>query len=124
MTMGTIFCPNKLCGKELSDQFDKCPFCGTILKENTKIERAVTENQESSIIKQNNPQRSGWYTFATIMMVIAGIGLLVLAAVSVIEENGLFFLIGLGEFLMISLFCGIVQLLAGIKLGIDNLQNK
>lgn len=29
--MDTIICPNRACGKELSVQFTKCPFCGTSL---------------------------------------------------------------------------------------------
>ena len=28
----TIICPNKICGKEVSAKFDKCPFCGTSLR--------------------------------------------------------------------------------------------
>ena len=28
----TIVCPNKTCGKEVSAQFDECPFCGTSLR--------------------------------------------------------------------------------------------
>ena len=70
------------------------------------------------------PERSGWYAFATFIMILSGIGLFILAIVSISEANAIYFLIGLGEFLMISLFCGILQLLAGIKLGIDNLQNR
>ena len=67
------------------------------------------------------PERSDWYNFATIMIVLSGIGLFILGIVSISEENALFFLIGLGEFFMVSLFCAIVQLLAGIKQGVDTL---
>lgn len=67
---------------------------------------------------------SGWFKFATVMMVLSGIGLFILAIVSCNEEDVGYFLIGLGAYLMISIFCGILQLLAGIKFGIDDLQNK
>ena len=67
------------------------------------------------------PERSSWYSFATVMIVLSGIGLFILGIVSISEENALFFLIGLGEFFMMSLFCAIVQLLAGIKQGVDTL---
>ena len=121
--MSTVSCPNKLCGKEVSDQFEKCPFCGTPLHD-------VKDNNIASV--ESKPEkrttlyveRSGWYKYATIMLVLSTIGLVVLAIASIGMENILFFIIGLGEFIMFSLFCGIVQLLAGIKQGIDNLQNK
>ncbi len=58
------------------------------------------------------------------MLVLSSIGLLILAILSLSEENAIYFIAGLGEFILFSLFCGIVQLLAGIKQGIDNLQNK
>lgn len=73
------------------------------------------------IVKTN---LSGWFKFATVMMVLFGIGLLILIIVSHNEEDVGYFLIGLGGFLVLSLFCGILQLLAEIKLGIDNLQNR
>lgn len=119
-TSSTIICPNKLCGKEVSDQFEKCPFCGTSLQEakNDKVEN----NPNRPTVKY--VERSGWYTYATIMIVLSAIGLLILAELSLSEENAIYFIIGLGEFILFSLFCGIVQLLAGIKQGIDNLQNK
>lgn len=84
-------------------------------------------NEEYQLLIQDfveKPERSGWFTFATAIMIISGIGLIILIILSIIEENAIFFLIGLGEFLMISLFCGIVQLLTDIKQGIYNLQNK
>ena len=67
---------------------------------------------------------SKWHKYAMAMLIISIIGLLVLAILSLSEENVIYFVIGLGEFILFSLFCGIVQLLAGIKQGIDNLQNK
>ena len=30
--MNTVICPNKTCGKEVSNRFEKCPFCGTPLQ--------------------------------------------------------------------------------------------
>ena len=36
--MDTIICPNRLCGKELSADFTKCPFCGTLLDSQTRGE--------------------------------------------------------------------------------------
>lgn len=121
--MSTVFCPNKLCGKEVSDQFEKCPFCGTPLDgEKGKIVKPVDSKPEKRTAVY--VERSGWYTYATIMMVLSAIGFAVLAIASISMENISFFIIGLSEFIMFSLFCGIVQLLAGIKQGIDNLQNK
>lgn len=67
---------------------------------------------------------SGWFKFATAIMVLSGIGLLSLFIVSHNENDFGYFLMGLGGFLIMSLFSGILQLLAEIKLGIDNLQNK
>jgi len=32
----TVICPNRLCGKEVSDKFDHCPFCHTKLIKPTK----------------------------------------------------------------------------------------
>ena len=50
------------------------------------------------------------------------IGLAFLIIASIATENIVFLIVGLGEFIMFSLFCGIVQLLAGIKHGIDNMK--
>ena len=115
----TVLCPNKLCGKEVSNQFEKCPFCGTPLH-NT----AVSSGNKPNRPKAKYVERSGWYTYATIMLVLSIIALVILTILSLSEENAIFIIIGLGEFILFSLFCGIVQLLAGIKQGIDNLQNK
>ena len=116
----TVICPNKLCGKEISDQFEKCPFCGTPLQD------VKTDKEENTPNRQTVKyvERSGWHTYATIMLVLSSIGLLILAILSLSEENAIYFIIGLSEFILFSLFCGIVQLLAGIKQGIDNLQIK
>ncbi len=123
-TNGTVFCPNKLCGKEISDQFEKCPFCGTSLNDAKNNKESIHTETTSNKQTIKTVERSGWYTYATIMLVLSFIGLLILAILSLSEGNAIFFIIGLGEFIMFSLFCGIVQLLAGIMQGIDNLQNK
>ena len=119
-TTSTVICPNKLCGKEVSNQFEKCPFCGTSLQEgkNNNVENIPNRPIAKYV------ERSGWYTYATLMLILSAIGLLILVILSLSEENAIYFIIGLGEFILFSLFCGIVQLLAGIKQGIDNLQNK
>ena len=121
--MSTIFCPNKLCGKEISDQFEKCPFCGTSLQDITdsNVEPVKPTTEKRTFIYVS---RSGWYTYATIMLVLSAVGLVVLGIASIIMENITFIIIGLGEFILFSFLCGVVQLLAGIKQGIDNLQNK
>ena len=67
-------------------------------------------------------ERSGWYTYATVTLVLSFIGLAILTIASIATENIVFLIVGLGEFIMFSLFCGIVQLLAGIKHGIDNMK--
>ena len=64
---------------------------------------------------------SKWYTFATVLIVLSAIGLCILGIVSLNEEDPLFVLIGLGEFFTVSLFCAIVQLLAGLKQNFDTL---
>ena len=118
---GTVFCPNKLCGKEVSDQFEKCPFCGTPLhKGNSTTAELLETKTETRTTKY--VERSGWYTYATVMLVLSFIGLAILTIASIATENIVFLIVGLGEFIMFSLFCGIVQLLAGIKHGIDNMK--
>lgn len=42
----TIICPNRACGKELSVQFTKCPFCGTSLDALTLEAREEIKAQE------------------------------------------------------------------------------
>lgn len=119
-TSSTVICPNKLCGKEVSNQFEKCPFCGTPLND-IKSEKAEFNTNRQTV---KYVERSSWHTYATIMLVLSIIGLFVSAILSLSEENAIYFIAGLGEFILFSLFCGIVQLLADIKQGIDNLQNK
>ena len=115
ITMNTVLCPNKLCGKEVSNKFEKCPFCGTPLHD---VNKSVDQKQEKKAIFV---ERSGWHTYATIILILSFIALLSSVVLSLSEKNIGIFFIGLGEFILFSLFCGIVQLLAGIKQGIDNL---
>lgn len=121
--MSTIFCPNKLCGKEISDQFEKCPFCGSTLHEvtNSNVEPVKPTTEKRTFIYVS---RSGWYIYATIMLVLSVVGFVVLGIASIIMGNVIFVIIGFGEFILFSFLCGVVQLLTGIKQGIDNLQNK
>lgn len=120
-TTSTVVCPNRLCGKEVSDQFEKCPFCGTPLhKENDTTAELVESKTETRTTKY--VERSGWYAYATVMLVLSVIGLVILIIASIATENIVFLIAGLGEFILFSLFCGIVQLLAGIKHGIDSMK--
>ena len=50
--MGTVKCPNKLCGKIVSDQFSECPFCHSSLANAEKIQ---TENEYD---QQNHPKKN------------------------------------------------------------------
>lgn len=120
--MSTILCPNKLCGKEISGQFEKCPFCGTPLNDvaNKKVESVSPKTVKR---KPAYVPLSGWHTFATIMLVLSALVFVGWVFVSVLEGDE-YFIIGLVGFVVIFLLCGIVQLLAGIKRGIDKLYNK
>lgn len=57
----TVICPNHLCGKEVSDKFDHCPFCQTLLIKPTKTAEEIInehnreeENLKNAIRKQYN----------------------------------------------------------------------
>lgn len=67
---------------------------------------------------------SEWYLYAKVMLIVSAVGLLILAIFSISEKDAIYFCVGAGEFVMFSLFCAIVQLLAGIKQGIDNLLDR
>ena len=67
---------------------------------------------------------SEWYLYAKVMLIVSAVGLLILAKISISEKDAIYFFVGAGEFIMFSLFCAIVQLLAGIKQGIDNLVDR
>lgn len=44
MYNGTVICPNHLCGKEVSDKFDHCPFCHTpLIKPKKTAEDIINE---------------------------------------------------------------------------------
>lgn len=80
---------------------------------------------ESKLVEK--AERSGWYTFATVMMVIGGLGVLItlfIAASDSYHPNWTPFFVALISFMFELGFWATVQLLAGIKQGIDNLQNK
>ena len=44
----TVICPNRLCGKEISVKFDKCPFCHTLLiKPKKTAEDIINEHKHT-----------------------------------------------------------------------------
>ena len=91
---------------------------GEISEEECRL--LVQDTPEEKIFVEKK-ERSVWYVFATFILILSSIGLLVLSIFSITEETVLYFLIGLGEFFVVSLFCAIVQLLANIKQDVDNL---
>ena len=73
------------------------------------------------------PQRSGWHTFATVMIVLGGIAVAITLIAVLADDwhrNWTPFFIVLGGYLMELGFWAIVQLLANIKLDIDKLLTK
>lgn len=74
------------------------------------------------------PEKSGWYTFATIMIILGGIAVLITLFAVLFESswrrNWSPFFIVLGGYLLELGFWAIVQLLAGIKQGVDTLLQK
>ena len=84
--------------------------------------KEVSPTNENKIKK--TAEISKWYTYAKVMLIVSAVGLLILAIFSISEKDAIFFCVGAGEFVMFSLFCAIVQLLAGIKQGIDNLVDR
>lgn len=42
----TVKCPNRLCGKEVSDKFDYCPFCHTLLIKPTKTAEDIINERK------------------------------------------------------------------------------
>lgn len=75
--------------------------------------------------KLKTPELSGWYSFATAIMVIESIAVVILLVVTLFSDysNWYLFLIVLGVYLFELAFLSIIQLLAGIKLGIEKLVN-
>ena len=84
----------------------------------------IKEKQDEKNINKKTEKKkiSGWYTYSIILLILSIIGFFILLFVSIDEEDWIFFGIGVGELIMFSLFCGIVQLLSKIKQGIDNLK--
>lgn len=139
-----IECPT--CGLQYDEEImDKCPFCeldkgnldgnqvGNVFNkyfqtqsQSVKHEKTQKSNLDNSPrpVSTYEPSLSIWWTIATIIMILSGVGLFVLTFVSIAEKNAIYFIAGFGEFIVILLFCGIIQLLAKIKFGIDKLQNK
>ncbi len=72
-------------------------------------------------------ERSRWYTFATVMMVLGGMAVLITLVMAIGDGYGsswMPFIVALASYLLELGFWATVQLLAGIKQGLDNLQNK
>lgn len=69
-------------------------------------------------------KRSNWYSFATVMMVLGGLAILVTLIFAIEDNDWMPFIIAIASYLVELGFWSIVQLLAGIKQGIDNLLNK
>ena len=70
------------------------------------------------------PERSGWYTFAKVMIILGGIAFAITLIAVLADDwhrNWTPFFIVLGGYLMELGFWAIVQLLAGIKQGVDTL---
>ncbi len=50
---GTVVCPNRSCGKEISIKFDNCPFCNTpLIKTKRTAEEIINEHKELLIKEQ------------------------------------------------------------------------
>lgn len=95
----------------------------------------ISEEEFKMLVQESNDEpkfvekaeRSGWYGFATAMMVIGGIGVLITLIIAISDSyhpNWTPFFIALISYMFELGFWATVQLLAGIKQGIDNLQNK
>ena len=87
--------------------------------------RLLLEDQKDEHIYVETPEKSGWHTFATIMIILGGLAVLV-TLIAVLSERSWHrswtpFFIVLGGYLMELGFWAIVQLLADIKLGVDKL---
>lgn len=91
-----------------------------------EIKMLVQEfNDEPKFVEK--AEKSNWYGFATAMMIIGGLGVLITFIIAISDDyhpNWIPFLVALISYLFELGFWATVQLLAGIKQGIDNLQNK
>lgn len=104
----TIKCSNKNCNKEYVSELKKCPFCGE-----------PNPNYDGDDIG-----KSFWYSFASLILLISFLSLIVSIYYSIKLEDIYIFIVGFISFVGIALSCAVVQLLAGIKEGIDELNNK
>lgn len=99
---------------------------GDITEEELKMFVQETEtNDEPKFVEK--AERSGWFSFATAMIIIGGLGVLITFLIAISDSydpNWIPFLVALISYLFELGFWATVQLLAGIKQGIDNLQNK
>lgn len=129
--MNLIECPT--CGLQYDkDTMDKCPFCEVDKNHKPNYNKRTRPNNESNSTNDfrpnfsyhKEPTLSRWHTFATIILILSIVGVLVLAFISILEKNAIYIIAGISEFLIISLFCGIVHLLADIKLCIEKLHYK
>lgn len=97
---------------------------GDISEEDIKM--LVQEfNDEPKFVEK--AEKSNWYGFATAMMIIGGLGVLITFIIAISDDyhpNWIPFFVALISYLFELGFWATVQLLAGIKQGIDNLQNK
>lgn len=89
----------------------------------------VTEEELNMLVQDaaEEPEKSSWYNFAIVMMVLGGIAVFVTLIITVSDSyhrNWVPFIVALVSYLFELGFWATVQLLAGIKQGIDNLQNK
>lgn len=111
-------CPN--CGRLYPMDASICPGC----KHPNIVGEEYVEKKEDNNKHNYRSPRSIWYSYATVIIVIGLIGLIASAIISIMENNYLFLIGGVGEFVLVTILCAIVQLLAGIKQGIDDLRNK
>ncbi len=57
--MGTVKCPNHICGKEISDRFNNCPFCNTPLTNVKSIKSDDSTRSEESDYQENTNYDDG-----------------------------------------------------------------
>ena len=104
----TVKCPNKDCNKEYVSELKKCPFCG----------------EPNPNYDGDDSEKSFWHSFASLILIISVISFIISIYFSIKYEDISIFIVGLISFVGIALSCAIVQLLADIKEGIDELNKK
>ena len=110
------------------DRQEKCAFrynVGDVTVEDYEALAALFRKEE---VKVKPAERSGWYTFAVIMIVIGGLGVLS-AFVAVVADDSYRkvwtpFWISLVSYLFVVGFFGIIMLLSQIKETLDNIMIK